>query len=196
MNRIVLRALGRSKLRAGLAMLGIAIGVGAVVAMVALGEGATNRIRDQISSYGANVIWIEAGSANRAGVRTGTFGTRTLIMGDLEAIRDQITPLVTSISPQVDTQVQIIYGSQNWRSRVNGVSEEYLEVKEWPLERGTIFTEDNVRAFANVCVLGQTVWKKLFNDEDPIGTTIRVKNLPCQVIGVLARKGASATGQD
>ncbi len=195
MNRIVFRALGRNKLRAGLAMLGIAIGIGAVVTMVAVGEGASNRIRDQISSYGANVIWIEAGSATRAGVRTGTFGTRTLVEADLEAIKTEIS-LVTFISPQVDTGVQLIYRNQNWRSRVCGTSPEYLDVKQWEVVRGASFTEDDVRSFANVCVLGQTVWHKLFEDEDPIGQTIRVKNLACRVIGVLARKGASATGQD
>jgi len=195
MNRIAFRAFGRNKLRAGLAMLGIAIGIGAVVAMVALGEGASNRIRDRIASYGANVIWIEAGSVNRAGVRTGSFGTKTLVEADLEAIRTQIS-LVTFISPQVDTNVQLIFRNQNWRSRVCGASPEYLDVKQWDVVKGGTFTEDDVRSFANFCVLGQTVWHKLFEDEDPIGQTIRVKNLPCRVVGVLARKGASATGQD
>jgi len=195
LNRIALFALGRNKLRTSLALLGIAIGVGAVVSMVAIGEGASTRVRNAISTLGANMIWVEAGSVNKAGVRTGSFGTKSLILADAEAIKAQVS-LVTNISPQVDTGVQLVYGSQNWRSRVCGVSPEYLAVKEWAVVNGASFTDEDVRAARNVCVLGQTVWNRLFGLEDPINQTIRVKNLPCRVIGVLAAKGASATGQD
>lgn len=194
-NRVALKTLGRNKMRSVLAILGISIGIGAVVTMVAVGAGASNRIRTQIASYGANVIWIEAGSANRQGVRTGLLGTKTLVWGDLEAIRSQI-PTVTNVSPQVDTGVQIKYGNQNWRSRAVGVSPEYLEAKQWAVIDGTSLTDEHSLMIANVCVLGQTVRERLFNDEDPIGKTIRVSNLACQVLGVLARKGAAVTGQD
>jgi putative ABC transport system permease protein len=195
LTRMVVVALSRNRVRTFLSLLGVAIGVGAVVSMVAVGEGATARVRDQIASLGANSIWIEAGSANRAGVRTGSFGTKSLVLGDAEAIKTQI-PFVTNISPQVDTGVQVIYGNQNWRSTVRGESPEYLASKEWAVVLGECFTDQDVRAAANVCVLGQTVWKNLFVDEDPINKIIRVKGLPCKVVGVLAKKGASATGQD
>jgi len=193
--RVALVALGRNKLRTSLAMLGIAIGIGAVVSMVAVGEGASVRVQGSIASLGANMIWVEAGSVNVAGVRTGNIGTRSLVQGDADAIADQI-PFVTNVSPQVDTGVQIIYGNKNWRSTVRGESPEYLAVKEWAVVLGDMFTDQDVRSAANVCVLGQSVWKNLFLDEDPINKMIRVKGLPCKVVGVLAAKGDSATGQD
>jgi putative ABC transport system permease protein len=195
LNRIALKAISRNKLRTGLAVLGVAIGIGAVISMVAVGEGTADRLRSAISSLGANMIWIEAGSVNRAGVRTGSFGTRSLVRGDLEAIKAQV-PLVTNVSPQVDTGVQIVYGNRNWRSTVRGVTPEYLAVKEWAVVQGISFSEQDVGAATKVCVLGQTVWKSLFVDEDPLNKIVRVKGLPCKVLGVLARKGAAATGQD
>ena len=161
--RVALVALGRNKLRTSLAMLGIAIGIGAVVSMVAVGEGASVRVQGSIASLGANMIWVEAGSVNVAGVRTGNIGTRSLVQGDADAIADQI-PFVTNVSPQVDTGVQIIYGNKNWRSTVRGESPEYLAVKEWAVVLGDMFTDQDVRSAANVCVLGQSVWKNLFLD--------------------------------
>jgi putative ABC transport system permease protein len=193
--RVALVALGRNKLRTSLAMLGIAIGIGAVVSMVAVGEGASVKVEGSIASLGANMIWLEAGSVNMAGVRTGNIGTRSLVIGDAEAIKTQI-PFVTNVSPQVDTGVQIVYGNKNWRSTVRGESPEYLAVKEWAVVLGDSFTDQDVRSAANVCVLGQSVWKNLFMDEDPINKMVRVKGLPCKVVGVLAAKGATATGQD
>jgi len=193
--RVALVALGRNKLRTSLAMLGIAIGIGAVVSMVAVGEGASVKVEGSIASLGANMIWLEAGSVNMAGVRTGNIGTRSLVIGDAEAIKTQIL-FVTNVSPQVDTGVQIVYGNKNWRSTVRGESPEYLAVKEWAVVLGDSFTDQDVRSAANVCVLGQSVWKNLFMDEDPINKMVRVKGLPCKVVGVLAAKGATATGQD
>jgi len=195
LSRIALKALDRNKLRSGLALLGVAIGIGAVVAMVAIGEGATSRVRKAIASLGANMIWIEAGSVNRAGVRTGFSGTKTLVLADAEAIKSQLW-LVTNVSPHVDTSVQLVFGDKNWRAIVRGVSPEYLAVREWAVVNGGMFTEEDVRVARNVCVLGQTVWQRLFGFEDPINQTIRVKKLPVRIIGVLAPKGASATGQD
>lgn len=195
LSRIALVAIGRNKLRSSLSVLGIAIGIGAVVSMVAIGEGSSARIREAISSFGANMIWVEAGGVNARGVRTGSYGTKTLTVGDAEAIR-KLGWLVTSVSPQVDTRVQLVYGNQNWNSTVRGESPEYLDIRHWPLAEGDMFTDQDIHLSANVCVLGQTICDRLFVFEDPIGKIIRVKNLQCQVIGVLARKGASATGGD
>jgi putative ABC transport system permease protein len=195
MNRIALRTLGRSKMRTGLTTLGIAIGVGAVVSTVAIGEGAASRVHTAIENMGANMIWIEAGGVNVQGVRTGALGTRTLVMADADAIRREI-PLVTNVTPQSDTGSQVIYGNQNWRTQLRGISQEYLALRKWSVVKGMMFNEQEVQAAAGVCVIGQTVVTMLFGNEDPIGETIRVRMLPCKVIGVLAIKGQSATGQD
>jgi putative ABC transport system permease protein len=194
LGRIAGTALSRNKLRTGLALLGIAIGVGAVISMVAIGEGASLRVEKSIATLGANLIWIEEGSVNRGGVRTGTKGTRRLVVSDAEAIKT--IPFVINVSPLVDSRVQIIYENQNWRSQVRGTAPEFLAVKEWPVVLGTPFTEEDVRNARNVCILGQTMRAKLFGAEDPIGRTIRVKNIPCTVVAVLAPKGASVTGGD
>jgi len=195
LNRIAWKAFSRNKLRTGLALLGVAIGVGAVVSMVAIGEGASIRVEKSMATLGANLIWIEEGSATRGGVRTGSKGTRRLLVSDAEAIKTQI-PFVTNVSPLVDTRVQIVYANQNWRSQVRGTSPEYLAVKEWAVVEGESFTEEDVHSAANVCLIGQTVRTRIFGSEDPIGQMIRVKNLPCHVVGVLAAKGASVTGGD
>jgi putative ABC transport system permease protein len=194
LTRIAWTALSRNKLRTGLALLGIAIGVGAVISMIAIGEGASIRVEKSIATLGANLIWIEEGSVNRGGVRTGSKGTRRLLVSDAEAIKT--IPLVINVSPLVDSRVQIIYENQNWRSQVRGTSPEYLAVKEWPVVLGEAFTEEDVRSARNVCILGQTMRVKLFGSEDPIGRMIRVQTLPCRVVGVLAPKGASVTGGD
>lgn len=141
------------------------------------------------------MVWVEAGGVNRNGVRTGTGGTRTLTVGDLLAIREQIST-VTNVSPQADGRVQLVFGNQNWNASVRGVSPEYVALKNWSVSQGEMFTELDVSRAAVVCVLGQTVTTMLFGDEDPVGQTVRVSNLPCRVIGVLAIKGQSATGQD
>jgi putative ABC transport system permease protein len=176
-------------------MLGIIIGVGAVICSVAVGTGASNQIQQQISNLGDNMIWIEAGGRSVNGVRTGTRGTKTLVLPDARAIQQQI-PLVTNIAPHVNTPVQIVYGNQNWYTQVRGVSPEYLAVRRWAIARGSSFFQEDVDHSADVCLLGQTVVDNLFGVENPLGKTIRVSNLPCQVIGVLQAKGQSPTGQD
>jgi putative ABC transport system permease protein len=193
--RLAILALRRNAMRTLLTMLGVIIGVAAVICTIAIGEGASSKINDAIASIGANLIWIEAGGVNVGGVRTGAGGTRTLTVGDLAAIRTQVR-LVTNVSPQVDTQVQLIYGNQNWRSTVRGVTPEYLALKNWPVARGGMFTEQEIERAAPVCILGDTVAGILFGDADPVGETIRVRDLPCRVAGVLGIKGQSATGQD
>ena len=193
--RIATLALARNKMRSVLTMLGIIIGVAAVICSVAVGTGASNQIQQQISALGDNMIWVEAGGRSVNGVRTGTKGTKTLVLGDAKAIQQQVSG-VTNISPHVDTQTQVIYGNQNWYTTVRGVSPEYLAVRKWELERGSSFFEDDVDHATSVCLLGHTIVDNLFGPEDPLGKTIRVYNLPCQVIGILGAKGQSPSGQD
>src|SRR5262245_24751149 len=176
--RVALKALRQNALRTALTMLGIVIGVGAVICVVAIGEGAAATVERAITNIGANMIWVEAGGVNRGGVRTGSFGTRTLTLGDYEAIKEHIS-MVTNVTPQVDTRLQVIYGNQNWGTTVRGVGPEYLALKGWNITRGGMYTDIDVERTANVCVLGQTVAEQLFGEQDPIGETIRVKDQPC-----------------
>jgi putative ABC transport system permease protein len=193
--RIALKALRSNVMRTLLTMLGVIIGVSAVICTVSIGEGASARIRDAIVNIGANLVWVEAGGVNRNGVRTGTGGTKTLTVADMLAIREHV-PAVTNVSPQADGRVQLVFGNQNWSASVRGVSPEYVALKNWPMSRGSMFSEQDVERAAPACVLGQTVTTMLFGDQDPVGETIRVFNLPCRVVGVLATKGQSAAGQD
>jgi putative ABC transport system permease protein len=193
--RVAILALARNKMRSVLTMLGIIIGVAAVICSVAVGTGASNQIQQQISNLGDNMIWVEAGGRSVNGVRTGTKGTKTLVLADAKAIQQQIAG-VTNISPHVDTNIQVIYGNQNWYTQVRGVSPEYMAVRRMSIEQGSSFFEEDVDHASSVCLLGQTVAVNLFGSEDPIGKTIRVRNLPCQVIGILTAKGQSPSGQD
>jgi putative ABC transport system permease protein len=193
--RLALHALARNKMRSVLTMLGVIIGVGAVICSVAVGQGASNQIQQQISNLGDNMVWIEAGSRSVNGVYTGAKGIKTLVLGDAKAIEQQIR-LVYNVSPHVDTTVHLVYGNQNWFTAVRGVPPEYLAVRKWRIARGSAFSQDDVDHAANVCLLGQTVVTNLFGSEDPIGKTIRVQQLPCRVIGVLIAKGQSPSGQD
>jgi putative ABC transport system permease protein len=193
--RLALQALARNKMRSVLTMLGVIIGVGAVICSVAVGQGASNQIQQQISNLGDNMVWIEAGSRSVNGVYTGAKGTKTLVLADARAIQQQV-PLVFNVSPHVDTNVHLVYQNQNWFTAVRGVPPEYLAVRRWVVERGSVFSQDDVDHAANVCLLGQTVVTNLFGREDPIGKTMRVQNLPCRIIGVLMAKGQSPSGQD
>ena len=161
--RLAMRALARNKMRSALTMLGVIIGVGAVIASVAVGEGAANEIQQQITNLGENMIWIEAGGRQVNGVRTGTYGTKSLTMEDAKAIAAQVS-LVTNISPHVDTHVQVIYGSGNWNTTVRGVTPEYLSVRKWDIARGASFFTSDVESAANVCLLGQTVVDYVFGE--------------------------------
>jgi len=195
LTQIAVRALSRNTGRTLLSMLGIVIGVAAVICTVAIGEGASERVRQATSAIGVNFVWVEAGSVNAGGVRTGALGTRSLVEEDAIAIRQQVAAL-SACSEQVDTSVQVVHGNQNWRSTVRGVSTDYLEVRDWPVVRGQSFDQHDVERAANVCVIGQTIVDQVFPGEDPIGLEMRVKNIGCKVIGVLAPKGPSVTGQD
>ena len=192
---IALRALMCHVLRSVLATLGISIGVGAFLCSVAVGQGAARQIEDHIRSLGENCIRIEAGNRNVNGVRTGTHGTQSLTVQDMHAIQRQL-PLLAQISPNVDLRVQVVYRDQNWATQVRGVTPAYRAVRGWGMARGTFFTEDDVASRRKVCVLGQTVVTYLFGAADPLGASLRVQQVPCQVVGVLAVKGQSPMGQD
>ena len=193
--RIALRTLGRNKLRTALTLLGITIGISAVICTVAIGQGGQAAIQEQMLALGDNFIWIEAGGRNVNGVRTGTGNTKTLVLADMFAMLQQI-PLLKACSPQADARVQVVYENQNWNTGYRGVSPEFVNIRRLSLVEGGIFTQDDVDAAATVAVIGQTVKGYLFPGTDPLGRTIRVGNLPFRVIGVLQPKGYSATGQD
>ena len=192
---VALSALARNKLRTALTMLGITIGIAAVICTVAIGEGGSSRVREQLQNLGDNFVWVEAGSRNFKGVRTGTGNTTTLTARDATAILEAV-PLIKSTSPQADGRIQVIYGNTNWSTTYRGVSPEYLSIRRWAIERGSCFTAQDVATSANVCVLGRSVVEQLFGEEDPIGKSIRLRDQPFRVLGVLKPKGENAAGQD
>jgi putative ABC transport system permease protein len=193
--REALKTLLRNKLRSTLTVLGVTIGIGAVICVVAIGTAGSEQAQEQLYKLGDNLIWVEAGSRAPNGIRSGARGTKTLVVSDLEAIRHEI-PLVKAAAANVDGSVQLIYGNMNWGTTYRGVSPEYLDIKRWDIESGSSFTNDDVERASEVCIIGATVRKQLYGADNPIGTVMRVKNLPCKVVGVLAAKGNSATGQD
>ncbi len=193
--RISFRALKVNKMRSALTMLGIIIGVGAVIAMLAVGTGASKKIAEQIASMGSNLLMILPGSTTAGGVRMGAGTQPTLTMGDTEAIRKECLS-VQEVAPVHNGVAQVIYGHQNWSTGVVGTTSGMLIVRDWPLASGRTFTDQDVKNATKVCLLGQTVVDNLFGDMDPVGQSIRIKNLPFTVIGVLAPKGQSAQGQD
>jgi len=188
-------ALNRNWIRSVLTILGIAVGVGSFICVIAIGNAGTSSIEDQLQSLGDNFVWIEAGSRARNGMKMGARGSRTLVLSDAHAIMEQV-PLIKSMSPNVDGRIQVVYGGENWSTQFRGVTPEFLEIRRWTLRLGTFFTAADVEAAAPVCVLGQTVVENLFGEENPIGKVIRAKAVPCKVVGVLLAKGFSATGQD
>jgi putative ABC transport system permease protein len=193
--RIAARALRRNLMRTMLTMLGIVIGVGAVIGAVSLTNGAKAQIESQIASMGQNVILVFSGSSSRGGVRSGWGGAGTLTIEDADAIRREI-PGVTVISPESRTRSQIAAGNQNWNTQILGESPDYFDIRQWPIVNGSSFTEQDVRSANKVAVIGKTIADELFPGEDPIGQLVRVKNVPFIIVGVLAGKGLSVQGQD
>ncbi|MGZ5537823.1 MAG: ABC transporter permease [Chthoniobacterales bacterium] len=193
--KIAFRALRRNKLRSALTALGIIIGVGAVIAMVGIGNGAKAQVESQIASLGENLILVFSGSTTASGIRTGWGGAGTLKIEDAEAIRREV-PSVTAVSEEVPSTSQIAAGNQNWFTRVMGESAEYFDIRQWPLTSGSPFTPQDVRSANKVCVIGKTTATQIFGNDDPIGQILRVKNVPFTVTGVLAPKGLSAQGND
>jgi putative ABC transport system permease protein len=196
--RVAFRALARNKMRASLTMLGIIIGVSAVIAMVSIGQGAQATVQAQIEGMGTNLLFVSSSAQNAGGVRGGAGADSTanaLTAEDLEAIRREV-PSVAMVSPQVNSRAQMVAANLNWSAQVQGVSHEYTEIRKWQVQSGAFFAESDVRSAARVIVLGQTVADNLFPGGDPVGQTVRVTNLPFRVVGVMARKGQDPQGRD
>jgi putative ABC transport system permease protein len=195
--RVAFRALVRNKMRAALTMLGIIIGVSAVIAMVSIGQGASASVQAQIESIGTNLLFLSAGAQNVGGVRSGTgdSGTNTLTVEDLEAVRREV-PSVSMVTPAVNARSQLVFGNMNWNTSVQGVSEQYPDIRKWTVQSGSFFTDADVRTAGRVIVVGQTIADNLFAGTDPVGQTLRVSSLPFRVVGVMARKGQDQQGRD
>jgi putative ABC transport system permease protein len=189
------RALQRNKLRSFLTMLGIIIGVGAVITMLAIGQGAEYSVKEQIASLGTNVLIISPGSQQQGAIRVGAGSMTTLTQDDAQAIPIEC-PAVAYVSPDTKANGQIIAENLNWATGIEGVGTDYLQIREWEIEYGDYFTDQDIKASAKVCVLGTTVADNLFPDSNPVGQTIRITNVPFKVTGVLAKKGQNAMGQD
>lgn len=194
-GREAVRSLCRNKMRSALSAIGITIGIAAVVCVVAIGTAGSQLAEQQLQNLGDNLVWIEAGSRNINGVRSGSHGMTSLTMGDAEAISYEIST-IKSVSPNVDGTVIVIAGNRNWTTHYRGVTPEFLEIRRWDLAEGAPFTNVDVVHNANVCLIGQTVRKELFEAEKAVGRDIRIDNKIFRVLGVLATKGQSGTGQD
>jgi putative ABC transport system permease protein len=193
--RIAARALRVNKLRSALTMLGIVIGVGAVITMVAVGSGAQARVAEQIQSLGSNMIIVLSGSVVSGGVRMGSGSQLNITEDDAWAIQREIRT-VTAAAPTSRGGAQIVYGNLNWATSVQGVTGEFFTAREWDVADGRLFSQEEVEGAAKVALIGQTVAGNLFGDGDPLGQIIRIKNVPFGVIGVLQRKGQTTFGQD
>jgi len=192
---IALRAILVNKLRSALTMLGIIIGVGAVIAMIAVGSGAKARIQEQIASMGSNILIVLSGSSTSGGIRFGAGTVPTLKVEDAKAILREV-PNVKHTAPSLPGLAQVVFGNQNWSTMVTGTIPELLQIREWPVASGRPFTQQEVDGAAKVCLLGKTVAENLFGGLDPVGQIVRIKDVPFTVIGVLAPKGQTTFGQD
>jgi len=193
--KIALSALGRNKIRSLLTMLGIVIGVAAVIATVSLGQGARQQVQEEIASMGTYTLHVRAGSRSSWGIRGGTGTMNTLTPNDFKAIAQEC-PTVRAVSPSTRITSQVVFGNQNWNTRIEGYNEQYPGLRNWSLALGSFFDAGQVKLAARVAVLGQTVWRELFGGANPIGRSLRIRNLPFRVIGVLGRKGFNAWGRD
>jgi putative ABC transport system permease protein len=193
--RIALRSLKVNKLRTALTMLGIMIGVAAVIAMVSVGTGAQARVAEQIQSLGSNLIIAMSGSSNAAGVRLGQGSQLTITEEDASAIAREV-PAVQVAAPSSRGNAQVVYGNLNWSTGIQGVTSDYFEARDWPVDVGRPILQEDVDGATKIALLGQTTAQNLFGDADPIGQIIRIKKVPFTVVGLLTRKGQSAWGQD
>jgi putative ABC transport system permease protein len=194
MLREAWRAMTANKLRTFLTMLGMVIGVGAVILMLAIGQGAQVLVRQAIGSMGSNLFIVLSGFSTAAGVRSGSGNVPTLTVRDARAIAE--LPSIAAVAPMQPGSSQLVYGSNNWNTQVYGTTPSYLDVRDWRLASGYAFTDTEMRSASRVALVGQTVVQQLFGDEDPVGKTLRIRNSPFVVIGVLARKGQSMDGRD
>jgi putative ABC transport system permease protein len=193
--QIALKALSRNKMRSLLTMLGIIIGVGAVIAMVGVGQGAQKKVQDQITAMGTNLVYVSAGSVNRGGTNIGAGATKSLVYDDMKAIAREV-PAAAEVAPGAGASAQVVYAGQNWNTRVTGTEPQFFDIRDWAFTSGGSFTQDDVQRADNVAVIGDTVRRNLFPAGDALGQTIRIGNLPFKVVGVLAAKGQSGMGQD
>jgi putative ABC transport system permease protein len=193
--KLATQSILKNKMRAALTMLGIIIGVAAVIVMVAVGFGARSRIRAQINNLGTNMIVITPGAAQAGGVSQGAQAFPNLSIEDVEKIREE-AQVVTAVSPVVVTRTQVIGEAGNWRTLINGVDVDYQIIRDWQASTGDFFTVDDVEAMRKVAVLGKTVADQLFPGTDPVGQEVQIRNVPFDVVGVLAAKGQTATGTD
>lgn len=193
--KISIRAVANNKMRSFLSMLGIIIGVAAVIIMMSIGQGSKENIRKELSTMGTNLLTIRPGADMRGGVRQDPSAMQTLKMADYERIIRE-KKFVTKVSPEVTASGQVIYGNNNTNTSMYGESTEYLDIKQWNVEEGECFTDEDIKKAAKVCVVGATVVKELFGTVDPIGKTIRFKSIPLRIIGVLKTKGYNSWGMD
>ena len=190
---VAFKAMRRNRMRTVLTALGIVIGVAAVITMVGLGQGASSEVQEQVNRLGQNVVLVFPGSRQLGGVSIGGGSANTLTIEDAHAIRDEI-PEVVAASPEVRSQRVLVYGNRNWHTRIYGQSADYLQIRQWPIESGRMFSDEDVERAALVAVVGQTIVDELFEGSDPIGETVRVHGLPLEIIGVLTQKGMSLMG--
>jgi putative ABC transport system permease protein len=193
--RVALRALRRNTMRSILTALGIIFGIAAVITTVAMGTGAKVQIESQIASLGQNLITVMPGSSSSGGMRGGFGSSATLTPEDYEAIAAEVAH-IDGISPEIRDRNQILANGLNWNTNVNGVGPDYPYVRNWPMAAGAMFTEQDVKTLGKVCVIGKTVAEQVFPNEDPIGQTLRIRNLPFRILGVLSPKGFSVFGSD
>ena len=194
--KVSLRAVANNKMRSFLSMLGIIIGVAAVIIMMSIGQGSKESIRAELSTMGTNLLTIRPGADMRGGVRQDPSSMQTLKMADYQRILAE-KKFVTKVSPEVTSSGQVIYGNNNTNTTIYGESPEYLDIKLWTIEEGDCFTEEDIKKAAKVVVVGQTVVKELFGEHiDPIGKTVRFKSIPMRIIGVLKAKGYNSWGMD
>ena len=190
-----MKAVGRNKLRSGLTMLGIMIGVGAVISMIAIGSGAKARIQEQMAAMGSNLLIVRSGSATSGGVRMGAGSVPTLTAEDAEAIAEEI-PAVKYAAPRLNGVAQLVFENQNWSTTVRATTPEALWIRDWPVVRGRLMNQADLDRAAKVCLLGQTVKEYLFGQMNPVGQIVRINKFPFTVIGVLAMKGQTSWGRD
>ena len=193
--KVSLKAVANNKMRSFLSMLGIIIGVAAVIIMMSIGQGSKESIRQELSTMGTNLLTIRPGADMRGGVRQDPSAMQTLKIADYERILRE-KKFVTKVSPEVTASGQAIYGNNNTTSSMYGESIDYLDIRQWVIDEGECFTEEDVKKAAKVCIIGATVVKELFGSVDPIGKTIRFKSIPMRVIGVLKSKGYNNWGMD
>ena len=193
--KIALSALRRNKFRAFLTMLGIIIGVASVIVMLAIGQGSKKSIQDQMSGMGTNLIFAMPGAEQKGGVRMGNSDAKNLKLTDIDAI-EKNCPAISDVSPEVRSSGQAVVGNQNWPTTIYGVNTKYFNIRKYSIGSGRGFSDNEIQSYAKVCLIGQTIVENLFGKTDPIGQTIRYKNIPLLIIGVLGEKGENGMGQD